>query len=107
MKEQTEAFTNILSEGINKFVPIKNVVIREQDQSLVNLYTRLLLRNKNKNYQFFKKVKSKYMHALNTNLEADIVTRLKEKKNKALAKCKDSDSHLMPIEEPNKLFMTQ
>ena len=90
MEEQTEAFTNILYEGITQFVPIKKVVIREYDQSWVNSYTRLLLRKKNKNYQFFKKVKIKYLHALNSNLDEDIVTRLKENKNKALAKCKDS-----------------
>ena len=90
--EQAEVFTNILSDAITGFVPIKQIVVRESDQAWVNSYTRLLLRRKNRNYQFYKKINNKYLAALTCpTSDPEIVTRLTEKKKKAFQKCKNSD----------------
>ena len=90
--EQASAFTNVLSEAISNFIPLKKVVIRECDQPWVNSYTRLLLRRKNRNYQFYKRINNQYVSALNCpNTNPDIFTRLTEKKTKAFQKCKNSD----------------
>ena len=59
--EQAEAMTNILTTAFQQFVPSKTIVIRVSDQPWVNSYTRLLLRKKNRNYQFFKKVNNLYL----------------------------------------------
>ena len=89
--EQAAIFTNILAEAVSKFVPTKQVIIKPSDQPWVNSYTRLLLRKKNRNYQFFKKVNNQLLFATSKpNVSAEIVTRLNEKKSKALKKCKTS-----------------
>ena len=90
--EQAEAFTNILSDAISNFVPTKKVVVRESDQPWVNSYTRLLLRKKNRNYQFYKRINNQYLSALNCpNTNPEILTRLSEKKNKSHQKSKNSN----------------
>ena len=55
--QQAEAITEVLTEAFRLFVLCKTVVIRPSDQPWVNSYTRLLLRKKNCNYQFYKKGK--------------------------------------------------
>ena len=50
ISEQAEAITKVLVEAFAKFVPVKTVVLRPNDQPWVNSYTRLLLRKKNRNY---------------------------------------------------------
>ena len=39
--EQAEALTAVLTDAFAKFVPVKNVIIRSNDQPWVNSYTRL------------------------------------------------------------------
>ena len=63
VEEQAEAITAVLTDAFSQFVPVKNVIIRSNDQPWVNSYTRLLLRKKNRNYQLFKKINSKYLDA--------------------------------------------
>ena len=85
--EQAEAMTNILTTAFQQFVPSKTVVIRVSDQPWVNSYTRLLLRKKNRNYQFFKKVNSIYLNALSTHgANSEVVTRLFQKRKNAHTK---------------------
>ena len=55
LTQQTEILTQFLVEAFAKFVPTKEVTIREHDQPWTNTYTRLLLRKKNRNYSFFQK----------------------------------------------------
>ena len=55
IENQAEVYTQILQNAFDKFVPRKTVVIRTADQSWSNNFTRLLLRKKNRNYQFYKK----------------------------------------------------
>ena len=50
--DQTEIYSDILKKAFAMFVPSKTVVIRPTDQSWCNGFTRLLLRKKNRNYQF-------------------------------------------------------
>ena len=61
--DQAEALTAVLTDAFAKFFPVKNVIIRSNDQPWVNSYTRLLLRKKNRNYQLFKKINSKFLDA--------------------------------------------
>ena len=91
ISNQAEALTEILNEALNKFVPVKKITIRPTDQSWVNSYTRLLMRKKNRNYQIFKKINSKFV-SVSSQLDSppELVTRLREKKNRALKKSKIS-----------------
>ena len=89
---QAEAFSNILSEAVAKFVPTKEIIIKPTDQPWTNSYTKLLIRKKNRNYQLFKKSNNKYLNAISKpNVPQEIVTRLKNKKNKDHQKCKSAD----------------
>jgi len=73
--------TTVLADAFAKFIPVKNVMIRANDQPWVNSYTRLLLRKKNRNYQLFKKINSKYLDAkANPETPPEFVTRLLLKK---------------------------
>ena len=54
--KQAESFTNILQDAFVQFVPRKTVLVRPSDQSWCNRFTRLLLRKKNRNYNFYKKM---------------------------------------------------
>ena len=68
-------------------MPSKTITVRVSDQPWVNSYTRLLLRKKNRNYQFFKKVNNLYLNALSTHGEnSEVVTRLYEKRKGAHSK---------------------
>ena len=83
--EQAGIFTNILSEAVSKFVPTKNIVLKSCDQPWLNSYTRLLLRRKNRNYLFFKKINGQFLAATaKPNISAEVVTRLTDKKNKVI-----------------------
>ena len=74
------------------FIPQKTVVLRPKDPPWVNAYTRLLLRKKNRNYAFFKKIKTQYNNAIaKPGLSHDTVTRLTSKLNSADAKSKLAD----------------
>ena len=54
--QQTELFSNVLSEAFLKFVPSKTVTIKPTDAPWCTRFTRLLLRKKNRNYSFLKSV---------------------------------------------------
>ena len=84
---QEPAFTSILFEASLRFIPSTTITIRPNDQDWSNKFTRLLLRKKNRTYQFFKKVSSKLNSELNQpNLNSDYITILKNKKVKAQRK---------------------
>ena len=84
LTQQAEAITEVLTKAFHKFVPCKTVVARISDQPWVNSFTRLLLRKKNRNYQFYKKVNSRYLSALSCyNSSPVTVTRLVNKRTKA------------------------
>ena len=85
--DQAEAITTVLADAFAKFIPVKNVTIRVNDQPWVNSYTRLLLRKKNRNYQLFKKINSKYLDAkANPETSPEIVTKLLLKREQASKK---------------------
>ena len=85
--EQAESMTRVLTTAFQQFVPSKTIIVRVTDQPWVNSYTRLLLRKKNRNYQFFKKVNNLYLNALSTHGEnSEVVTRLFEKRKGAHSK---------------------
>ena len=91
--QQAEAITEVLTEAFRLFVPCKTVVIRPSDQPWVNSYTRLLLRKKNRNYQFYKKVNSHYLNACKHNdISSLIVTRFGAKRKKAESDYKSSNN---------------
>ena len=84
---QTEIYTEILKQAFEQFIPVKNITIRPTDAPWCNSYTKLLLRKKNRNYQIYKRHEVEYKNILNTNnARPEIVTRLLNRKNKALAK---------------------
>ena len=89
--EQVLAFTDVLTAAISQFVPTKTFTIRPNDQSWCNAFTRLLLRKKNRSYQFYKKVNSKYLSQnQNQNIDPEIMTKLLNKKNKAFKKSRQA-----------------
>ena len=84
---QAEHFTEILQNAFSLYVPTKTVVVRSTEQPWCNTFTRLLLRKKNRNYQFYKKVNSQYISELNRpNPNISLVSRLKTKRDAAFAK---------------------
>ena len=88
---QTEMFTQILQDAFAKFVPSKTVHIRNMDQPWCNNFTRLLLRKKNRNYQFFKKCELEYQKTLKqSNPAPELITCLMNRKNKAHDKARSS-----------------
>ena len=67
--------------AFSMYVPTKTVIIRPSDQPWCNSFTRLLLRRKNCNYNFYKKAYTKYINELNkVNTDNEILSRLKVKK---------------------------
>ena len=54
--QQAEAMSSHLTATQNKFVQVKQILVRSTDQPWMNSYIRLLLRKKNRNYRIFKKV---------------------------------------------------
>ena len=67
------------------------VPIRTNDQPWSNVsYTRLLLRKKNRNYQFYKKINNTYISLLNQNASQEIITKYLHKKNKAFERARDA-----------------
>ena len=90
--EQAEALSEILIGAREKFIPSKQITIHPTDQPWSNNFTRLLLRRKNRNYLMFKKASIKYKNYVNNpNAKDDISTRLKNQKQKAFEKCKESN----------------
>ena len=68
---------------------MKEITIKTNDQPWVNSYTRLLMKKKNRNYRIFKKVNSELMSVLGKQgVSEEIVTRLREKKNRASKKAR-------------------
>ena len=91
IKEQAENFSSILQGAFQRFVPSKTVLIRPNEQSWCNSFTRLLLRKKNRNYQLYKKANSRYINEQNKpDLREEVVCRLKLARDKALAKSRNS-----------------
>ena len=91
--QQAEAFTKILTDAIEKFVPTKKITIKPADVPWQNSYTRLLMRKKNRNYQIFKKINSDFLAVTaQPNSTPELITRLKTKKEKAFAKCKSASN---------------
>ena len=89
--EQTDVYSNILTDAFTKFVPCKSVTIRPTDQAWCNAYTRLLLRKKNRNYLLYKKCNLRYVAATSQPYaNPEIVTRLLNQKNKAFKKSRDA-----------------
>ena len=84
--------TDILTEAFSKFVPSKSVVISPSCQPWSSAFTNLLLRKKNRNYKLFKKLNNKYLNKLaQPNTPENIVTVLKERKNKAFCSANQSN----------------
>ena len=89
INKQAEALSEILTEALKKFVPVKKITIKPTDEPWLNSYTRLLMRKKNRNYQIFKKINSNFLTVSNRpESSPELVTRLREKKEKAYKKSK-------------------
>ena len=89
--EQAEKFSLILQDAFALLVPCKIVMIRPKEHNWCNSFTRLLLRKKNRNYQFKKKSISKYIYELTkNNPNNDTVCRLKLNRDKAFTKSQES-----------------
>ena len=81
--EQTEAYTKVLIEAFQMFVPNRKVVIKPDIPPWCNAYTRLLLRKKNRNYTLFKKITNKLSEAEQCDSSTpEYITRLTNKKSK-------------------------
>ena len=84
VEEQADKYSKILIDCFDRFVPKKTVFIKPQSIPWCNAYTRLLLRQKNRNYKFFKTVTQKHHQAsLNPNSTLQTLTQLSLKKQKA------------------------
>ena len=62
--------------------------IRVNDQPWSNSYTRLLLRKKNRNYQFYKKANNIYNNLLRQQACPEILTKHLNKRNKAFKRAR-------------------
>ena len=84
VEEQADKYSKILIDCFDRFVPKKTVFIKPQSIPWCNAYTRLLLRQKNRNYKFFKTVTQKHHQAsLNPNSTLQTLTQLSLKKTKS------------------------
>ena len=84
VEAQVPALTALLIEASHNFLPSITITLRPNDQSWSNSFTRLLQRKKNRSYQFYKKVNSKYLSVISSPIpNHEVVTRLLLKKNKA------------------------
>ena len=84
IEQQAFLYTTVLKEAFDEFVPKKWVVIKPGSIPWCNRYTRLLMRKKNRNYRFFKKISVQHRNALNDiNTTEETLTQLHNKKNKA------------------------
>ena len=73
---QADLYNKILIDAFNQFVQSKTITIRANDQPWSNRYTRLLLRKKHRNYQFYKKINNDYNYLINQiNTPPDVLTR--------------------------------
>ena len=88
--KQADIFTDVLQDAFSQFIPCKTVLVRQSDQPWSNNFTRLLIRKKNRNYQFFKKCELEYQTSIKDNQSPDLVTRLLNKRNKAHNKARDA-----------------
>ena len=87
MEYQAEHFTKMLQNAFLLCVPTKTVVVRSNEQPWCNTFTRLLLRKKIRNYQFYKKINSEYLTKLNRlNPNITLASRLKIKRDAAFKK---------------------
>ena len=88
---QTDIFEKILIDAFSKFVPVKTIHIRPNDQPWSNSYTRLLLRKKNRNYSLYKKINLEYdLVSSQGDLGPEILTRYLAKRNKAYYKSREA-----------------
>ena len=91
--DQAEAYSVILKQSFEQFIPVKTITIRPNDAPWCNSYTRLLLRKKNRNYQIYKKFEAEYKNILNSNGQTpETLTRFLNKRNKALEKARQSSN---------------
>ena len=81
---QTEIYSKVLQNALNKFVPQKVICFRPDDPPWLNSYTRLLLRKKNRNYKLFKTASKNLSNAIsNPHKSQEYITILVNKKSKA------------------------
>ena len=84
VQDQADRYSQILISCFDQFVPKKTVFLKPHSIPWCNTYTRLLLRKKNRNYKFFKKVSNKYSISMNNpNIPQEISIQLLNKKIKA------------------------
>ena len=88
---QADIYSNLLIDAFNIFVPSKTIIIRPNDQPWSNTYTRLLLRKKNRNYQFYKKINADYIYlSSQINTPPEVLTNYFHKHRKASNKARAS-----------------
>ena len=84
LEDQTSLYSKFLTDAFEKFVPSKTVQIRVNAPPWCNAYTRLLMRKKNRNYNFFVKCTQNYEKArLSNNISNETMTQFKKQKEKA------------------------
>ena len=89
--DQPKIYIHILQEAFAKFVPCKSVLIKPTDKSWCNSFTHLLLRKKNRNYQFYKKCELDYQNILKQpNAAPELVTCLLNERIKAHNKTREA-----------------
>ena len=109
VSQQAEAISDILIAAQNKYVPIKQVVVKPTDQPWMSSYTRLLLRKKNRNYRIFKKINSNFLSVIGKHDYCEeLVTRLRDKKNRAhkRARISSNESTKANLRAKNAFFNT-
>ena len=88
---QTDIYEKIVIDAFSKFVPVKTIHIRPNDQPWSNSYTRLLLRKKNRNYSLYKKINLEYdLVSSQGDIGPEILTRYLTKRNKAYNKSREA-----------------
>ena len=84
LQDQAKLYTDVLIGAFDKFVPKRTIQIRHSEPPWCNRYTRLLMRKKNRNYNFLKRAKTNLTNTENKdNISDETITSLKSKVNKA------------------------
>ena len=107
VKDQAGRYSQILIDGFNTFVPKKVVSLKPQSIPWCNLYTRLLLRKKNRNYKYFKQVSEKFSKMSNDkNTSPDVLTQLLLKKEKVHSNFKIASKESQKAKKGQKIHST-
>jgi hypothetical protein len=83
IQNQAQQYSDVIISAFDQFIPKKTIIIRSSAPPWSNTYTRLLIRKKNRNYNFFRRTVKVLEKAKNENDTHETITKLTNKKDKS------------------------